>query len=115
LTTWLLRHDFAAQEAAARIRSRMGQGALEDTVVSLLIDHSGSMRGQKMLLAAAAAMMASDLLDGLGVRFEVLGFTPVRWKGGLSRKKWLRCGKPPYPGRLNDVLHIVYCSEASAA
>jgi cobaltochelatase CobT len=68
------------------------------------------MRGQSILFAARAAMTASDLLDGLGAKQEVLGFTTVRWHGGLSRQKWLRSGWPRYPGRLNDLLHIVYCS-----
>jgi cobaltochelatase CobT len=100
----------AVRETAARIRAATSQGMLEDTIVSLLIDHSGSMRGTPMLFAARAAMTASDLLDGLGVRQEVLGFTTARWKGGLSREKWLREGQPRHPGRLNDLLHIVYCS-----
>jgi len=55
-------------------------------------------------------MIASDLLHGLGAKQEVLGFTTVRWKGGASREKWLRAGRPPYPGRLNDLLHVIYCS-----
>ena len=81
-----------------------------DTIVSLLIDHSGSMRGQPMMCAARAALVASDLLDGLGAKHEVLGFTTARWRGGRSREKWLSDRQPSYPGRLNDLLHIVYCS-----
>lgn len=108
LGAWRIRHDFAALDAAARIRSKTAQETLEDTVVSLLVDHSGSMRGQRMLLAAGAAMMATDLLDGLKAKCEVLGFTTVLWNGGRSRKKWLRSGRPSYPGRLNDILHIIY-------
>ena len=100
----------AVGEAAAHIRAASSPDVLDDTIVSLLIDHSGSMRGIPMLMAAATAMMASDLLDGLGVKHEILGFTTVRWKGGLSREKWLQDGRPTYPGRLNDLLHIVYCS-----
>jgi cobaltochelatase CobT len=100
----------AVRGAAARIRAAASQEMLDDTIVSLLIDHSGSMQGLSILFAATAAMTASNLLDGLGVKQEILGFTTVRWKGGLSREKWLRDGKPPYPGRLNDLLHIVYCS-----
>src|SRR5262245_39595771 len=96
--------------AAARIRAATSQDVLDNTIVSLLIDHSGSMRGQPILLAAKAVMVASDLLHGLGAKQEVLGFTTVRWKGGASREKWVRDGRPPYPGRLNDLLHIVYCS-----
>ena len=97
-------------QAAARIRAATSQDVLDNTIVSLLIDHSGSMRGKPILLAARAVMVASDLLHGLGAKQEVLGFTTMRWKGGASREKWLRAGRPPYPGRLNDLLHIVYCS-----
>ena len=100
----------ALPQAAARIRAATSQDVLDDTIVSLLIDHSGSMRGQSILFAARAAMMASDLLHGLGAKQEVLGFTTVRWRGGASGEKWLRAGRPPYPGWLNDLLHIVYCS-----
>ena len=55
-------------------------------------------------------MTASDLLDSVGATQEVLGFTTVRWRGGRSRERWLRDGRPSYPGRLNDLLHIIYCS-----
>jgi cobaltochelatase CobT len=102
--------DALLQQAAARIRAATNQDLLDDTIVSLLIDHSGSMRGRPILFAARAAMTASDLLDGLGATQEVLGFTTARWKGGQSREKWLRDGRPPYPGRLNDLLHVMYCS-----
>jgi cobaltochelatase CobT len=98
------------REAAARIRAATSQDVLDDTIVSLLIDHSGSMWGQSILFAARAALAASDLLDSLGAKQEVLGFTTVHWKGGASREKWVRDGKPPCPGRLNDLLHVVYCS-----
>jgi cobaltochelatase CobT len=103
------------KDLAAR-RARMGSAQTRDapdaadTVVSLLIDHSGSMRGQPMLYAARAALVASDLLDGFGAKQEVLGFTTARWKGGRSREKWLSDRQPSYPGRLNDLLHIIYCS-----
>ena len=110
LATLRVRHDPAAKETAARIRSANSQDILKDTVVSLLMDHSGSMRGPGMLLAARVVVTASDLLDDLGVQQEVLGFTTVRWKGGRSREKWLQSGRPPYPGRLNEVLHLIYCS-----
>jgi cobaltochelatase CobT len=105
-----VRHDSAVKEIAARIRSANSQDALKDTVVTLLVDHSGSMRGPGMLLAANLVATASDLVDGLGTKQEVLGFTTVHWNGGRSREKWLQSGRPPYPGRLNDVLHLVYCS-----
>lgn len=97
------------KDLAAR-RARMETAQPQDAVVSLLIDHSGSMRGQPMLFAARAALVASDLLDGLGTKQEVLGFTTARWKGGRSREKWLSDRQPSYPGRLNDLLHVIYCS-----
>jgi cobaltochelatase CobT len=106
-----LEKELAARRArieAAQSQDNPGLGAA-DTIVSLLIDHSGSMRGQPMLFAARAALIASDLLDGLGAKQEVLGFTTVRWKGGRSREKWLSDRQPYYPGRLNDLLHIIYC------
>lgn len=81
-----------------------------EAVVSLLIDHSGSMRGQPILFAARAALIASDVLDARRIKLEVLGFTTARWKGGRSCEKWMRDGRPSQPGRLNDLLHIVYCS-----
>ncbi len=107
-----LEKDLAARRArmgTAQAQDRSAVGTA-DAIVSLLIDHSGSMRGQPMLFAARAALVASDLLDGLGAKLEVLGFTTARWKGGRSREKWLRDGQPSYPGRLNDLLHIIYCS-----
>ncbi|UPK03945.1 cobalamin biosynthesis protein CobT [Bradyrhizobium sp. 170] len=107
-----LEKDLAARRArmeTAQPQDNSGLGAA-DTIVSLLIDHSGSMRGQPMLFAARAALVASDLLDGLGAKQEVLGFTTARWKGGRSREKWLSDRQPSYPGRLNDLLHIIYCS-----
>jgi cobaltochelatase CobT len=105
-----VRMDESLQQAVTRIRAEASQDILDDTIVSLLIDHSGSMRGQPILAAARAVMAGSDLLGSLGVKQEVLGFTTVRWKGGQSREKWLRDGQPSYPGRLNDLLHVIYCS-----
>jgi cobaltochelatase CobT len=79
-----------------------------DTVVSLLIDNSGSMRGRPITLAAMTADIVARALDRCGVRTEVLGFTTVRWKGGASSRDWAAAGRPKSPGRLNDLLHIVY-------
>ena len=105
-------HDLETELRARRASDPLkpAPSYVDEVVVTLLIDHSGSMRGQPMLSAARAALVASDLLHGLGAKLEVLGFTTALWKGGRSRKKWLRDGRPPYPGRLNDLLHIVYCS-----
>ncbi len=79
-----------------------------DTVVSLLIDNSGSMRGRPITVAAMSADILARTLERCGVKVEVLGFTTRSWKGGQSREKWVTDGKPANPGRLNDLRHIVY-------
>ena len=79
-----------------------------DTVVSLLIDNSGSMRGRPITVAAMSADILARTLERCGVKVEVLGFTTRAWKGGQSRERWLADGKPAHPGRLNDLRHIVY-------
>jgi cobaltochelatase CobT len=79
-----------------------------DTVVSLLIDNSGSMRGRPISIAAISADIMARTLERCGVKVEILGFTTRAWKGGQSRELWLGQGRPPNPGRLNDLRHIVY-------
>jgi cobaltochelatase CobT len=79
-----------------------------DTVVSLLIDNSGSMRGRPITIAAMSADILARTLERCGVKVEILGFTTRAWKGGQSRDLWLQSGKTPNPGRLNDLRHIVY-------
>ena len=79
-----------------------------DTVVSLLIDNSGSMRGRPISIAAISADILARTLERCGVKVEILGFTTRAWKGGQSRERWLADGRPPHPGRLNDLRHIVY-------
>ncbi|HEX9836062.1 MAG TPA: cobaltochelatase subunit CobT, partial [Alphaproteobacteria bacterium] len=79
-----------------------------DTVVTLLIDNSGSMRGRPITVAAMSADILARTLERCGVKVEILGFTTRAWKGGQSRERWLAEGKPPNPGRLNDLRHIVY-------
>ena len=79
-----------------------------DTVVSLLIDNSGSMRGRPISIAAISADILARTLERCGVATEILGFTTRAWKGGQSREAWLAEGRPPNPGRLNDLRHIVY-------
>ncbi|MCV0394482.1 MAG: cobaltochelatase subunit CobT [Rhizobiaceae bacterium] len=79
-----------------------------DTVVSLVLDNSGSMRGRPITVAATCADILARTLERCGVRVEILGFTTRAWKGGQAREKWLKDGKPPNPGRLNDLRHIVY-------
>jgi cobaltochelatase CobT len=79
-----------------------------DTVVSLLIDNSGSMRGRPITVAAMSADILARTLERCGVKVEILGFTTRAWKGGQSREQWLGAGKPANPGRLNDLRHIIY-------
>jgi len=79
-----------------------------DTVVSLLIDNSGSMRGRPITVAAMSADILARTLERCGVKVEILGFTTRMWKGGQARERWIGSGKPPSPGRLNDLRHIVY-------
>jgi cobaltochelatase CobT len=79
-----------------------------DTVVTLLLDNSGSMRGRPIMVAACCADILARTLERCGVKVEILGFTTRAWKGGQAREDWLAAGKPPMPGRLNDLRHIIY-------
>lgn len=81
-----------------------------DTVVTLLIDNSGSMRGRPISIAAMSADILARTLERCGVKVEILGFTTRAWKGGMGRERWIQSGKPINPGRLNDLRHIVYKS-----
>ncbi|MGC2409346.1 MAG: cobaltochelatase subunit CobT [Methyloceanibacter sp.] len=81
-----------------------------DTVVTLLLDNSGSMRGRPIMVAACSADILARTLERCGVKVEILGFTTRAWKGGHAREQWLNAGKPGLPGRLNDLRHIVYKS-----
>ncbi len=85
----------------------------KDTVVSLLIDNSGSMRGRPITIAAICADILSRTLERCSVKVEILGFTTKNWKGGQSRENWNNKGKPKTPGRLNDLRHIIYKSADS--
>ena len=86
------------------------ESQFRDTVVTLLIDNSGSMRGRPITVAALSADILARTLERVGVKVEILGFTTRMWKGGQAREKWIADGKPPHPGRLNDLRHIVYKS-----
>ena len=79
-----------------------------DTVVTLLIDNSGSMRGRPILVAACCADILARTLERCGVKVEILGFTTRAWKGGQSKELWIQEGRPANPGRLNDLRHIIY-------
>jgi cobaltochelatase CobT len=90
------------------LQSRCSADERARTVVSLLIDHSGSMRGLRMMAALLAVEGAVDALDHAGIATELLGYTTANWKGGRSRRAWQWAGKPSNPGRLCDLRHLVY-------
>ena len=108
LLPWKTKLHIASSELADRMRSQLPREEREDVVVSLLFDQSGSMRGQKMLFSAASADVAQEFLVSLGIGCEVLGFTTSAWRGGQSRRRWKWRFSPRSPGRLNDLLHVVY-------
>jgi cobaltochelatase CobT len=111
LLPWKTNLEITASEGAARIRSALRDTERADAVVSILIDHSGSMRGQKILYTAATIEVVLGFLESLGIASEVLGFTTTQWRGGRSRRRWKWRFRPrANPGRLNDILHIVYQS-----
>jgi len=88
------------------------ESAFRNSVVSILIDNSGSMRGKPIEIACLASDMISVALERCDIACEILGFTTRAWKGGDSLRDWVRAGRPPNPGRLNDLLHIIYKSAA---
>jgi cobaltochelatase CobT len=106
---WRAAADIAALATVDRVKAAAGAD-LDDTVATLLIDHSGSMRGQRAMIATALAEITAEFWGRLGISFEILGFTTRSWKGGFSRKQWWWHGRPANPGRLCDLLHIVYRS-----
>ncbi len=110
LTSWKTTGALNGLEKTKAITAQLTPAQRQDTVFSLLVDHSGSMRGQSILLAAAAVEITCEFLVRLGCKVEILGFTTSNWKGGLSREKWKRAGRRDRPGRLCDLLHIVYRS-----
>ena len=85
----------------------------KDTLVTILIDNSGSMRGKPISVAAICADILARTLERCAVKVEILGFTTKHWKGGFSREKWMKNDKPNLPGRLNDLRHIIYKSADS--
>jgi cobaltochelatase CobT len=105
---WRTTAQIRALDISSELRVTIPPERLKDTVVTLLVDHSGSMRGQSTLLAAGAMDVAHDFLVHLGCSVEILGFTTSSWKGGRSRRIWANSGRPANPGRLCDLLHIVY-------
>jgi len=96
-------------DASAPLSFKMERDTeFRDTVVTLLLDNSGSMRGRPITVAATCADILARTLERCGVKVEILGFTTKAWKGGQSREAWLKAGKPANPGRLNDLRHIIY-------
>ena len=102
--------QFIANPSNSNIYKKEKESDFKDTVVSLLIDNSGSMRGRPITIAAICADILSRTLERCGVRVEILGFTTKNWKGGKCREKWVADDKPESPGRLNDLRHIIYKS-----
>ncbi len=95
-------------ERAQHLKNSITENDFKNSLVTLLIDHSGSMRGERMLMTAAAVDVACVFLSHLGVRVEILGFTTRSWRGGWSRVLWKWTGRKKLPGRLCDLLHIIY-------
>ncbi len=86
------------------------QTEFKDTIVTILLDNSGSMRGRPITIAAMCADILARTLERVGLKVEILGFTTRAWKGGKSRDLWIQNGRPSHPGRLNDLRHIIYKS-----
>ena len=105
---WIAAAGLAAIPVVDEIRQSWSRGESSDHVASLLVDHSGSLRGQKAILACVLVDVLADFLERLGIRYEILGFTTSSWKGGKSRRRWNYFLRPNNPGRLCDLLHIVY-------
>ncbi len=103
----------AAGRLVAHLHKELSGEQRSQTVVSFLIDHSGSMRGLRMLSALLAVEAATGALTQLNIKSEILGFTTTSWKGGKSRRSWVKAGKPRNPGRLCDLRHIIYSSADS--
>lgn len=113
LLGWKTDLHIICSDSSQRIVERLSRDAREDTIVSLLIDHSGSMRGQRLLFAAATAEVLTDMLCCLGIKVEVLGFTTKSWHGGMPRRLWKMAWRRRNPGRLCELLHVVYRSADS--
>ncbi len=96
--------------AYRQIYKQEKEAPFKDTVITLLMDNSGSMRGRPITIAALSADILARSLERAGVKVEILGFTTRDWKGGHSYKAWVKDGRPPKPGRLNDLRHIIYKS-----
>ncbi len=103
-------HRVVTQPLSALSFKQEQDTKFRDTIVTLLLDNSGSMRGRPITIAAVTADILARTLERCGVKVEILGFTTKAWKGGQSREEWQLAGKPEKPGRLNDLRHIIYKS-----
>ena len=103
-------HRVVTQPFSALSYKQEQDTKFRDTIVTLLLDNSGSMRGRPITIAAVTADIMARTLERCGVKVEILGFTTKAWKGGQSRENWQGAGKPAMPGRLNDLRHIIYKS-----
>ncbi|WP_429170566.1 cobaltochelatase CobT-related protein [Ensifer sp. LBL] len=108
LEEWRMRWHLGALSSAEAVKSAIPKQIRDDTTVTILMDQSGSMKGQTMLLAAAAIEVTEQYLRSLGCSVEILGFTTSTWQGGEARKYWRALMKPERPGRLCDLLHVIY-------
>lgn len=108
LLPWRTKNLIMASQVGTNLRATISAQSAGNIAISLLIDQSGSMRGQKMLFTAASADLAQECFASLGCSIEVLGFTTMSWHGGKPRREWLRRFRRADPGRLNELLHIIY-------
>ncbi|HEV3175522.1 MAG TPA: hypothetical protein VGZ72_06010 [Stellaceae bacterium] len=99
-----------ARSSVQKLKATVPASSMADTVAALLVDHSGSLRGERAMLATVLSEIVADYWKLLGIPFELLGFTTSSWKGGMSRAAWERAGRPANPGRLCDLLHVIYRS-----
>lgn len=97
-----------ADPARSLLFKKESAGDFPETLVTILVDNSGSMQGEPIAMAASCAQILARVLERCGVRTEILGFTTRRWRGGASRTAWINAGRPAHPGRLTDLLHVVY-------
>ena len=110
IAQWHAIAEPAETEFVNCVKAATREPELGNTVACLLIDHSGSMRGQPSIVATTLANVVADCWSRLGIRYEILGFTTRSWHGGRPRRHWIMAGRPAYPGRLCELLHIVYRS-----
>ncbi|CAD5266872.1 Cobaltochelatase, CobT subunit (fragment) [Bosea sp. 62] len=107
LAEWQAEANIKALIRRNKLASLAARADREATCVAILLDLSGSMRDQRIMMVRGVLDVVGIVPQALGIQFEILGFTTARWKGGLSRRQWIDTGKPHWPGRLNDLLHVV--------